>query len=213
MKTNRVIAGFMFRRIKNVLKDMYGDHTKALVKRAKKINKELLSEVENISNRNPMANRIQVAFPIIALWLASDRNIKPENLGEIMYKAVDSFRVRLACKKYDVNKDKHLKKYSARIRKISRWGVKHPKESYSWRFSFDDNLHKEGCYHAVTFCPIADFCKKKGYEEIAPVLCKIDYLIVQLFHGVLLRKKTIASGDDHCDFWIVGDKKLMFIKW
>ena len=187
MKVNKTVSRFMFSRIKYVLRDKYGKHAIALIKKAKKINKELLEQVKDISNKNPFATRIQLTFPIIAVWLASDRNIKPENMGEIMYTAVDSFRVRRRCGRINLNNDKHLKKYSLKIKKAENWAKKHPKESASWRFVFDDKLHKEGCYHGVTFCPIADFCKKNGFDDIAPILCKIDYLFVHLYHGVLFR--------------------------
>lgn len=213
MKVNRTISRFMFSRMKGVLKEMYGKHTLRLVKKSRKINKELLGQIKNISSNNPFASRIQMTFPFIALWIASDRNIKPDNLGEIMYKAVDSFRVRRRCRRIDLNNEKHLKKYSLKVKKAEGWAKKHPKDSGSWRFVFDDKLHKEGCYHGVTYCPIADFCKKNDLLEIAPALCKIDYLFVHLYHGVLFREHTIASGDKACDFWVVGDQKLTFVKW
>ena len=213
MKANKVISRFMFRRIRKGLKIRYGKHATALIKKAKLINKDLFSKLNNITRHNPMATRIQIAFPVIAVWLASDRNIKIENLGEIMYQALDSLWVRAICKSIDMNNKKDLKKYSSKVKKSENWARKHPSESNSWRFEFNDNLHKEGCYHEVTYCPLAVFCIENGYEDIAPALCKIDYLIVQLRHGVLLRNKTIASGDNICDFWIVGDKRVPFIKW
>lgn len=203
----------MFRRIKKGLRQKYGKHATALIKRSKQINKELFSKLNNISNHNPMASRIQIAFPVIAVWLASNRNIKIESMSDIMYKAVDSFWIRVFCHSLDMNKTKDLEKYLNKIKKIEGWSDKHPEESNSWKFTFNKNLHKEGCYYCVTSCPLAKFCKENGYEEIAPALCKIDYLIAQLHHGVLIRNKTISSGDDICDFWIVGDKRLAFIKW
>lgn len=204
----------MFRRIRKGLKQKYGRHaSSSIIKKARNINKELFSKLDNISNHNPMASRVQIAFPVIAVWLASNRNIKIESMGDIMYKAVDSSWARITCHSIDMNNEKDLDKYLKKIKKIENWSEKHPEESNSWRFEFNRNLHKEGCYYCVKYCPLAAFCEKNGYQEIAPALCKIDYLIAQLHNGVLIRDKTISSGDDICDFWIVGDKKLSFIKW
>lgn len=213
MKVNKFISHFMFRRIRKGLKQRYGNHATSLIKKAKSINKELFAKLNNISRHNPMASRMQIALPVIAVWLASDRNIKIESMSDLMYKALDTLLIRFVCGSFDMNKKKDLKRYIKKIHKMETWAGRHPGESNSWRFTFDETLHKEGCYHSVKYCPLAEFCKENGYEDIAPALCKIDYLTVQLRHGVLLRNKTIAAGDDICDFWIVGDKRLAFIKW
>lgn len=57
-----------------------------------------------------------------------------------------------------------------------------------------------------THCPIADFCRKYGYEEINPVLCNIDYTTLSMMHSKLIREHTVAEGAGICDYWTVGNK-------
>ena len=57
-----------------------------------------------------------------------------------------------------------------------------------------------------TKCPIAKFFKDNNLEEITPLFCELDHLMIKTRKAKLLRDKTLAQGDDRCDFWIVGDK-------
>ena len=57
-----------------------------------------------------------------------------------------------------------------------------------------------------TKCPIAKFFKDNNLEEITPIFCELDYLMIKARKAKLYRDKTLAKGDDMCDFWIVGDK-------
>lgn len=81
----------------------------------------------------------------------------------------------------------------------------HPEDNKTWKFGFNENLHKEGFYYQFSFCPIAAFCKEKGFPEFTPVLCNIDYITFKLMHANLYRQHTIANGDDICDYWLVDE--------
>ena len=73
------------------------------------------------------------------------------------------------------------------------------------KFNFDDS-HQDGFYYYFTKCPIAKFFKDNNLEEITPIFCELDHLTIKTRKAKLLRDKTLANGDDMCDFWIVGDK-------
>lgn len=60
------------------------------------------------------------------------------------------------------------------------------------------------CYE-FTACPVAEFAKKFGLEEIAPALCNVDYMSMELIHARLVRTSTCVDGD-RCDYTIVGDR-------
>ena len=209
MKENKLLSGFMLLRLKKALV-LNGLKTKNesndLIKKAKTITTELIGKVENLNPKNPLAGNIQTAFPIIAVWLASDKTITMEEINQLIATALKSPLIKFFYSYWNFNKQADASGFLNKMKKASSWHLAHKDDSYGWDFEFDDNLHKEGCYYAFRFCPIADFCKKNGLQEIAPTLCSIDYTTFGLCRGRLIREKTLAKGDDICDFWIVGDE-------
>lgn len=63
-------------------------------------------------------------------------------------------------------------------------------------------------YYKFAFCPVADFAKRFGFEEIMPSLCKIDYKCLEIMHAKLIREPTCVEAD-RCDYTIYGDKKTL----
>lgn len=59
--------------------------------------------------------------------------------------------------------------------------------------------------YEFTTCPVAEFAKKHGLEEIMPALCNVDYASMELIHAKLIRTSTCVDGD-HCDYAICGDR-------
>jgi len=52
----------------------------------------------------------------------------------------------------------------------------------------------------ITECGICKFYRAKGAEELAPYLCLSDYVVSSAFDRGLVRYKTLAEGDEVCDF-------------
>jgi len=48
--------------------------------------------------------------------------------------------------------------------------------------------------------------RDNNFEELTPLFCELDHLTIKTRKAKLFRDKTLAKGDDICDFWIVGDK-------
>jgi hypothetical protein len=44
------------------------------------------------------------------------------------------------------------------------------------------------------------FYKRQNAEEFLPNICKTDYLFSKYFGYEQIRTKTIAGGEEHCDF-------------
>ena len=60
---------------------------------------------------------------------------------------------------------------------------------------------ENGVSFDVTLCPLADYFKDQGMPEITPyAACNLDFCTADAFGITLTRTKTIAQGDDHCDF-------------
>ena len=44
-------------------------------------------------------------------------------------------------------------------------------------------------------------------QEMMPLFCELDEVMIALQHGVLHRKHTLADGGDYCDYYITGNKE------
>jgi hypothetical protein len=177
-----------------------------LIADAKPIYKDLLSKVEGVSDDNPMAGNITMAFVFIAIWLASERKITPKQMSQAVSDMLSWKPLHWYYGHIDMNTKKGVRSFEKMIRKGADWAAAHPEDNNTWDFHFDETLHRDGFYYHFTHCPIADFCKKYGYEEINPILCDIDFITMGMMHSVLHREHTLASGGSICDYWTVGDK-------
>lgn len=194
-------------RMKPGLKQVWpAKDVKALLNRAKPIYKDLLTKVEGVSDENPMASNITTSFIIISVWLASDRRITPEQMSRVMKTAIDWKPLKLFYGMIDMNTEKGVRAFGRMMHKNADWAKAHPEDYNTWDFNFDETLHRDGFYYHFTHCPIAEFCKKYGYEEINPVLCNIDFTTMAMMHSVLHREHTVAEGAGICDYWTVGDR-------
>ena len=52
----------------------------------------------------------------------------------------------------------------------------------------------------MTECVMCKFYSRQSAEDFLPYICKTDYVFNELFGYELIRTKTIAQGDDLCDF-------------
>lgn len=207
MKYNPILWTFFTSRLKGGLRRACpGEDLNTLIKRAKPIYRDLLAKVEGVSDQNPMASNITMSFTIIAVWLASDREITPAQMSQAIEHVVAWPPLRLLSGMLDMNTPKGVDSFARMIHKNADWAAAHPEDTNTWDFHFDETLHQDGFYYHFTHCPIADFCKKYGYEEINPVLCNIDHKTMALMHSVLHRDHTVAEGAGICDYWIVGDR-------
>lgn len=205
MKYNPFIWLMMTRLMKKGLK-LYWHDVDGLLKRAKPIYKKLLGRVEGISDKNPMASNITMSFVIISIWLASKRKITPEQMSHVIEMAIDWKPMKAYYGTIDMNTPKGIERFGCMMKKNAEWAEKHPEDWNTWDFHFDEKLHRDGFYYHFNHCPIADFCRKYGYQEINPVLCNIDFTTLGMMHSVLHRDHTIAEGAGICDYWTVGDK-------
>lgn len=75
----------------------------------------------------------------------------------------------------------------------------------TWRFELNPEGRKEGVNVRLYGCPVYDFAKKHGYDNIMQGLCRSDYRVFEPFRCKMIRYHTVANGDEYCDFWQVGD--------
>ena len=198
---------FMTPFIKRALKTKYcNEDIKIIVRNAKAEYRELLNKADDIGSKNPMASNLYFCLLFFSFMKGSEGKINSEDLKEIMRITLsDSILLKLMGKK-DYNNPKDLKEFKEHIHKNSEWAELHRKDyPETWEFNFDDS-HQDGFYYYFTKCPIAKFFKDNNFEELTPLFCELDHLTIKTRKAKLFRDKTLAKGDDICDFWIVGDK-------
>ena len=198
---------FMTPFIKRALKTKYcNEDIKIIVRNAKAEYRELLNKADDIGSKNPMASNLYFCLLFFSFMKGSEGKINSEDLKEIMRITLsDSILLKLMGKK-DFNNPKDLKEFKEHIHKNSEWAELHRKDyPETWEFNFDDS-HQDGFYYYFTKCPIAKFFKDNNFEELTPLFCELDHLTIKTRKAKLFRDKTLAKGDDICDFWIVGDK-------
>lgn len=193
--------------IKRALKTKYSNKdVKTIVGNSKTEYRELLNKADDIGSKNPMASNLCMCLLFFSFMQGSNGKISTQDLKDIMRITLsDPILLKLMGNK-DFNDPKELNKFKEHIHKNSDWAELHRKEyPETWKFNFDDS-HQDGFYYYFTKCPIAKFFKDNNLEEITPIFCELDHLTIKTRKAKLLREKTLANGDDMCDFWIVGDK-------
>jgi len=193
--------------IKRALKTKYSKKdVKTIVGNAKTEYRKLLNKADDIGSKNPMASNLYMCLLFFSFIQGSNGKISTEDLKDIMRITLsDPILLKLIGNK-DFNDPKELNKFKEHIHKNSDWAELHRKEyPETWKFNFDDS-HQDGFYYYFTKCPIAKFFKDNNLQEIPPIFCELDHLTIKTRKAKLLRDKTLANGDDMCDFWIVGDK-------
>lgn len=178
----------------------------SLIQKTDAVYRDMLNRADDIGKDNPMASNLYEGLLFFALWEAADGKISVDDLREITRAVMQFPAMKLVGLFVNANRS-GLEKLEKRMHKNAEWLEVHPQyKGVSWDFNFDKTKHSEGFYYHFTRCPLNDFARREGYIEVLPVMCEIDLLSAELMHAKLIRKQTLASGGDCCDYWFVGDK-------
>lgn len=194
--------------MKKVLIEKYDKaYASEIIRKSKKIYRKLIEEADDIGKDNPMAYNEMFALAFIAPYIASEKNIPPETIQEMMRQSLYSVKWYFSLVNLNTKRGKEANKKI--ILKYYKWYTEEKEKLYptSFKVDFEGQPYEGACYYRITRCPICAYTKKLGVDELMPLLCELDELMISLQHGVLHRKETIAKGGDYCDYFIVGDKE------
>ena len=91
--------------MKKVLTEKYGkQYASEIMKKSKRIYRELVEQADDIGDDNPMAYNELFALSFVAPYVASDKNIPPETVQEMMRRAL--YHIKWYFAKTDLNTDK-----------------------------------------------------------------------------------------------------------
>ncbi|MBE6472601.1 MAG: hypothetical protein E7Z99_03350 [Coriobacteriaceae bacterium] len=85
------------------------------------------------------------------------------------------------------------------------WSREHIDEyPMNWYWYFEAVPGKEEYYITHKQCGICKLCAQEGCVDIARYLCAMDYYTFEMQGAVLDRTKTLAYGDDECNFHLMS---------
>lgn len=202
--------GFYFALFRGTMKKVLAEHygkafARDTMKQAHSVYKKLVAEADGIGDDNTMAYNELFALAFVAPYLASEKRISPEVAQEMMRQSL--YHVRFYFSMVNLNTPKGKLANQKSILNYVKWYTPAREKQYpgSFKVDFVGKSYEGACYYRITRCPICAYCKKLGVEELMPLFCELDEVMITLQHGVLHRRQTIASGGDYCDYFIVGD--------
>lgn len=193
--------------MRKVLAERCGrDFARDTMRKAHSLYQKLVLEADDIGDGNPMAYNELFALAFVAPYLASGKKIAPEVVQEMMRRSL--YHVKFYFTRVDLNTPKGKLANQKSILKYVQWYTPERERQYpnSFKVDFVGKPYEGACYYRITRCPICAYCKKLGVEELMPLLCELDEVMIALQHGVLHREQTIASGGPYCDYFITGDR-------
>ena len=208
MKYNGFYYALFASPMKQVLKEKYGkEYANEVMKKSKQIYRELVLNADDIGDDNPMAYNELFALSFVSPYIASKKKIPPVVVQEMMRRGLYHVKWFFSMTNLNTNKGKASNKKT--IMKYVKWYTPEKEKQYptSFKVDFVGQPHPGACYYRITRCPICSYCKKLGVEELMPLFCELDNVMITLQHGVLHREQTIANGGKYCDYYITGNKE------
>lgn len=194
--------------MKKVLIEKYNKaYASEIIKKSKKVYRELVKNMDDIGEDNPMAYNEMFALVFVAPYIASEKKIPAETIQEMMRRSLYTFKWFFSLINLNTKRGKEANKKN--VLKYYKWYTEEKEKLYptSFKVDFEGEPYEGACYYRITRCPICAYTKKLGVDELMPLFCELDELMISFQHGVLHRKETIAKGGDYCDYFIVGDKE------
>lgn len=174
-------------------KDMSG-----IFKAIKKEYKEMVLRTPGIGGNSNEANLVGACYFFSIAKVIPD--MTPTFMDDIINKCINSdFMVKLhkgQKKKGTLFSEKEHEKKLQEAEKSH-----HSTYEMDWEFTYQ--WGKDEFYITYTKCGICKLAEREHMENYLPCLCKMDFPKYELIGGRLIRTKTLASGNDCCNFHVV----------
>ena len=208
MKYNGFYFWLFSRPMRKVLEERYNaDYAARIMKESKAVNRRLIENAHDVEDGDPMAYNQLFALAFVSPYLASNKEIPPETVQEMMRRSL--YYVRWFFSRTDLNTARGKEENKKSVMAHMKWYTPEREKAYPNSFKVDlvGQPHEGACYYRITRCPICHYCRELGVEELMPLFCELDAVMIELQHGVLHREQTLAAGGPYCDYYITGDKE------
>lgn len=122
--------------MKKVLAEKYGRKYAAdIIKKSKKVYRELVEKADDIGNDNPMAYNELFALAFVAPYVASEKKIPPTAVQEMMRRSL--YHIKWYFAKTDLNTDKGKAENKKSVVKYAKWYTPDKEAKYPTSFKVD----------------------------------------------------------------------------
>jgi hypothetical protein len=171
---------------------------KAIMVKGKQEYRKIIERTDGIGGmkKNPMTMNLMNGAMLIAIYKASTGRITTDQMGQIYKKAMSgNFFVKNFSKKDCFNAEWQKKRNES--------ALKSQKRTFSNDWVSEFRPGKNVNEYGINFyeCGICKLCKQENCFELASQMCKYDYVMAAAMGAELTRTKTIAGGDQLCDFF------------
>jgi len=174
----------------------------------KKLVKCTKIEYFNIINRTPnmggnknyyIANMYLGAY-LIGLYKNIKEKISLDKYNELIENGFKNSRLL----KFKMKRVNYLTtKYQENLFKRTKWAKDNKtKYPWAWQIRIPENKNCDGIYFEFTQCGLCKLCINENVPELTQLMCNTDYLSFSLAGFKLIRTKTLAVGNEYCDFLI-----------
>ena len=182
----------------NALSSAYPDlNTRAFKKRVKQEFKAMLQRTPDVGGSFLESNLYVAAF-VFSFYKADEERVTPE----IVDKMVDSvFDSPLLVKLHKLKKCTLFDEEVQNVKLEKSKDSQNSKYELDWKFEYVKGENE--FFNTFTECGICKLGLRENCFQFVPCLCNMDERHYRLEGGELHRTKTIANGDDCCDFHVV----------
>ena len=204
LKYGALAKGIELMCFKPALKSLAGFYPamdmKAYKKSVKKEFKAMLLRTPDIGGSSLESNLYIAAF-VFSLHKAAPEKITPKIVDAMVTAVFESpFIVK-------VHKNKECTLFTDKVQdkklQESRES-QHSKYEMDWKFEYQKGVDE--FYNTYTECGICKLGQRENCFEFVPCLCNMDERSYRLDGGQLHRTKTLANGDECCDFHVTRIK-------
>lgn len=194
------------------LEKHYPKEMDKIIKRAEEILPELKAKAPELGGKeNALANNFDMFLLFLSFYEASDHRMAGEAIDEIIADLYE--RLKFLSGIMNINRPGFLKlmrKYLYKSYRAYADKVEQKRSQGKWLETWGMTVNPENTEVGFAFtligCPIVQYAKKYGYEELIPHMCALDHAYARILHAKLIRTHTVASGADSCDYWYVPDE-------
>ena len=164
---------------------------------------EILARTPDIGglSKNPLRVSLTVGILWIAVYNAMKElnyNISKEKFGEMVIETGNAPIIKKSCEKKNPFSDNFQKK------KIKKDKISNEMSDSEFNWNTETVQGRDQDEYRVNYhkCGLCALVRQENCVELLPYMCKLDYILIEQMGAVLIRTKTLANGDNMCDFYI-----------
>ena len=192
--------------IREDIEKRYPDRQEEIWRRAAAQYAEYLKDQPYIGGRrNRQASGVYDSIMILSYYASLPKRISNEELDEINNNAFLPVYERMDGK-VNANNRLFLRIMHFAFSMVAK-GVKKNEGKWPGNYHMEVKPYDkdEGITYYFHSCPIADFARRVGLEDVMPCICNADYPMLQQMKAGLIRHHTCSNGSC-CDYHIVGNE-------